>query len=104
MNWAREMSEKSLEDLLHGKNAVALLRNSQSGPNVYPGVQPEYTNWRDEQIAWQKTCVLFSQSYHMADLAVEGPDSFKLLSHLAFNSFKGFEPGRAKQFAPCNHD
>jgi len=99
------MSEKSLEDVLRGAgNVVRFLRNSQAGPNVYPGVPPEFTNWRDEQSAWQKTCVLFNQSYHMADLAVEGPDARKLLSYLAFNSFKGFEPGRAKQFAPCSHD
>src|ERR1700733_3702379 len=98
------MSEKSLEDILQGKNVVDHLRNSQTGPNVYPGVQAEYTNWRDEQTAWQQTCVLFNQSYHMADLAVEGPDVFKLLNHLAPNGFKGFVPNRAKQFAPVNHD
>lgn len=99
------MAVKSLEDLLKAKgNAVEMLRNSQAGPNVYPGVQAEYTNWRDEQHAWQKTCVLFNQSYHMADLAVEGPDAMKLLSYLAPNSFKGFTVDRAKQFAPCNHD
>lgn len=58
------MSEKSLEEILKGRNVVDYLRNSQTGPNVYPGVQAEYTNWRDEQMAWQKTCVLFNQSYH----------------------------------------
>jgi glycine cleavage system aminomethyltransferase T len=99
------MSEKSLEDLITASGSVVeMLRNSQSGPNVYPGVKPEYTNWRDEQTAWQKTAVLFNQSYHMADLAVEGPDAFKLLNHLAPNSFKGFVPNRAKQFAPVSHD
>ena len=69
-----------------------------------PGVPAEYTNWRDEQQAWQNTCVLFNQSYHMADLAVEGPDALKLLSYLSMNSFKGFEPNKAKQFAPCSPD
>jgi len=99
------VSEKSLENLIQASgNVVEMLRNSQSGPNVYPGVKPEYTNWRDEQQAWQKTAVLFNQSYHMADLAVEGPDAFKLLSYLAPNSFKGFVPNRAKQFAPVSHD
>ena len=70
------MSQKSLEDVIQAAgNPVTLLRNLQTGPNVYPGVPPEYTNWRDETQAWQKTCVLFNQSYHMADLAVEGPDA-----------------------------
>ena len=99
------MSGKNLEDLLRAAgNPVDMLRNSQTGPNVYPGVKMEYTNWRDEQTAWQKSCVLFNQSYHMADLAVEGPDAFKLLNYLAPNSFKGFVPNRAKQFAPVNYD
>jgi syringate O-demethylase len=96
------MTAKNLEDLIQAaKSPVEMLRNSQAGPNVYPGVQAEYTNWRDEQWAWQHACVLFNQSYHMADLAVEGPDAFKLLNHLGINSFKGYEPGKAKQFVPC---
>jgi syringate O-demethylase len=40
----------------------------------------------------------------MADLAVEGPDALKLLSSLAFNSFKNFAVNKAKQFVPCGPD
>ena len=99
------MSNKNLEDVIKkGGNTVDLLRNMQTGPNVYPGIAPEYTNWRDEQQAWQKTCVLFHQSYHMAELAVEGPDALKLLSHLGINSFENFTVNKAKQFVPCNYD
>lgn len=95
----------NLEELIQSVgNPVEMLRNSQVGPNVYPGVPPEFTNWRDEQEAWQKTCVLFDQSYHMVDLAVQGPDAFDLLSKLAINSFAGFAPGKAKQFVPCSYD
>jgi syringate O-demethylase len=96
---------KSLEDLLQSAgNPVTYLRNLQSGPNVYPGVPPEFTNWRDETQAWQKTCVLFNQSYHMADLALEGPDALKLLTRLGINSFAGFAVDKAKQFVPCSYD
>ena len=99
------MSVRSLEDLLGSVTSpVELLRNSQSGSNVFPGVPPEYTNWRDEQRAWQTTCVLFNQSFHMNDLAVEGPDALTLLSRLGVNSFEGFAPGRAKHFVPCTPD
>jgi syringate O-demethylase len=99
------MSQKSLEDVIQSSgNTVEMLRNMQTGPNVYPGVAPEYTNWRDEQRAWQETCVLFNQSYHMADLRLEGPDALKLLSDLGVNSFKGFAVDKAKQFVPCSHD
>ena len=93
---------KSLEDVLQAAGSpVNLLRNLQTGPNVYPGVPPEFNNWRDEVQAWQKTCVLFNQSYHMADLLVEGPDALKLLSYLGVNSVAGFTVDKAKQFVPC---
>ncbi len=96
------MSQQSLEELLGTvESPVELLRNAQVGPNVYPGVPAEFTNWRDEQKAWQETCVLYNQSYHMAELMVEGPDALALLSHLGVNSFATFEPGKAKQFVPC---
>jgi syringate O-demethylase len=100
-----KMSERSLNDLLATVSSpVELLRNSQTGPNAYPGVPAEFTNWRDEQLAWQNTCVLFDQSFHMAELAVEGPGAIELLSHLGVNSFDGFTAGRAKQFVPCTPD
>jgi syringate O-demethylase len=96
------VTDRSLEELLRASgNPVQLLRNAQVGPNVYPGVPAEFTNWRDEQLAWQNTCVLFNQSFHMAELAVEGPDALELLSRLGVNSFAGFAPGKAKQFVPC---
>jgi syringate O-demethylase len=99
------VSQRSLEDLLStAPGPVELLRNSPTGPNVYPGVPPEYTNWRDEQLAWQQTCVLFNQSFHMADLAVEGPDALRLLSRLGVNTFDGFGVDMAKQFVPCTPD
>jgi syringate O-demethylase len=99
------VSHRSLEDLLATVDSpVGLLRDSQAGPNVYPGVPAEYTNWRDEQLAWQQTCVLFNQSYHMADLAVEGPDALELLTRLGVNSFETFGVDKAKQFVPCTPD
>ena len=82
------MADRNLQELLDTvESPVDLLRNQQTGPNVYPGVPAEYTNWRDEQQAWQQTCVLFNQSYHMAELTVEGPDALTLLSSLGVNSF-----------------
>lgn len=99
------MSNQSLESLIQSVGSpVTLLRNSQAGPYVYPVVPPEFTNWRDEQRAWQETCVLYNQSYHMSDMYLKGPDAHKLLSSLGVNSFKGFEPNQAKQFVACNYD
>lgn len=99
------MQTQSLENLLEANDdTVSLLRNMHTGPNAYPGVPAEFTNWRDEQKAWQQSCVLFNQSYHMAELEVEGPDALNLLSYLAINSFANFKPGKAKQFVSCNHE
>jgi glycine cleavage system aminomethyltransferase T len=99
------MSQKSLEDLLQDVgNPVTLLRESQTGPYIYPVVPSEFSNWRDEQRAWRETCILFNQSYHMTDMYVEGPDALNVLSRLGVNSFKDFGPNKAKQFVACNHD
>jgi vanillate/3-O-methylgallate O-demethylase len=99
------MSQQSLEDLLKTVgNPVTMLRNSQIGAYVYPVVPGEFSNWRDEQRAWRETAVLFDQSHHMVNLFIEGPDSLKLLSNLAINSFAKFPVNRAKQFVPCSYD
>jgi vanillate/3-O-methylgallate O-demethylase len=99
------MSDRSLEDLLQDVgDPVELARNSQIGPYVYPMVPSEFSNWRDEQIAWRETCALFDQSHHMTDLTIEGPDVIRLLSALGVNSFATFAVGKAKQFVACNPD
>jgi vanillate/3-O-methylgallate O-demethylase len=99
------MQHKNLEELLKAVgNPVPMLRNSQIGAYVYPGVPYEFSNWRDEQRAWRETAVLFDQSHHMVEQYVEGPDALKLLSHLGTNSFANFPVDRAKQFAPCSYD
>lgn len=97
--------ERSLEDKLQAAgDPVEMARNSQIGPYVYPMVASEFSNWRDEQVAWRETCALFDQSHHMTDLTIEGPDLIKLLSALGVNSFAKFEPNKAKQFVACNSD
>jgi len=99
------MNYRNLEELLKAVgNPVAMLRNSQIGAYVYPVVPYEFSNWRDEQLAWQKTAVLYDQAHHMVEQYVEGPDALKLLSGLTINSFANFPVNRAKQFVPCSYD
>jgi vanillate/3-O-methylgallate O-demethylase len=82
------MTTTSLEQKLAAAGSAAeMARNSQIGPYVYPKVPAEFTNWREEQVAWRQTAALFDQSHHMTDLYVEGPDVIRLLSDLAVNSF-----------------
>ena len=98
------MSESLQQKLDAAGDIVGLLRNQQAGPNPYPGVPAEYSNWRNEQAAWSKSAVLFNQSYHMVELYVRGKDAFKLLEYLAINSFKNFAVNKAKQFVPVTPD
>ena len=95
---------QSLEELLQTVNPVELLRNSQEGAYVYPVVPTEFSNWKAEQVAWQKTAVLFDQSHHMANVYIKGPDALKLISYLGTNSFKNFPLNMAKQLVPCTYD
>jgi len=81
-----------------------LLWESQSPPAVVPRVVPEFTNWRDEQLAWRRTAVLYDQSHHMADLNISGPDALRLISDLAVNSVANFPVDMAKQFVAVGHD
>jgi vanillate/3-O-methylgallate O-demethylase len=97
------MSYRNLEEALQAAGGpVELARNSQIGPYVYPKVPSEFTNWRDEQVAWAETCALFDQSHHMTELYVEGPDTIKLFSDLGVNTFGNFTVNKAKQFVACN--
>jgi len=97
------MSYRSLEELLQAVGSpVELARNSQIGPYVYPKVPSEFSNWRDEQLAWHDTCALFDQSHHMTELYVEGPDVLRLFSALGVNTFQNFAVNKAKQFVACN--
>src|SRR6187200_820653 len=99
------MAHHSLEDKLAAVgSAVELARNSQIGPYVYPKVPAEFTNWRDEQVAWLETSALFDQSHHMTDLYISGPDVIRLLSDLGVNTFANFQVNKAKQFVCTNPD
>ena len=94
------MSENLQQKLDAKGDVVEFLRNQQLGPNPYPGVPAEYSNWRNEQRAWAESAVLFNQSYHMVELYVRGPDAMALLEYTAINSFKNFKVNKAKQYVP----
>jgi glycine cleavage system aminomethyltransferase T len=87
-------------------NAVDVVRNQpirafSHGLGFVPG---EFTNWREEAMAWHTSCALMNQSHHMTDLFIEGPDTVRMLEHLGVNSFAGFGDNKAKQFVAVNHD
>ena len=84
-------------------NPVELLRNAQWPPITFP-ITPEFTNWRDEQKAWRTTVALMDQSHHMTQLFMSGTDLNELLESISPNTFKNFQPGRAKQLISVNQD
>lgn len=98
------MPENLEEAIAEAGNAQTLLWESQSPPAIVPRVVAEFTNWRDEQLAWRRTAVLFDQSHHMADLNIKGPGALRLISDLAINSVKDFPVEMAKQFVAVNKD
>ncbi|GAA1688594.1 aminomethyltransferase family protein [Microbacterium sediminicola] len=84
-------------------SAVSLLRNQNWPAFTFP-VAPEFTNWRDEQRAWNTTVALMDQSHHMTQLFLGGDDLIELLSSISPNTFKTFRPGVAKQLIAVNKD
>jgi vanillate/3-O-methylgallate O-demethylase len=97
------MAYASLEEKINAVGSpVEMARNSQIGPYVYPKVAAEFSNWREEQIAWRETSALFDQSHHMTDLYIEGPDVIRLLSAVGVNTFENFQVNKAKQLVVCN--
>jgi len=97
---------KSLQQALDEvSDPIRLLRDNAARAYTFP-VQPEFTNWRNEQAAWRDSCALLDQSQHMTDLFITGPDATAMLQHLSTNTAAGYQPGRARHFvatAPSGH-
>jgi vanillate/3-O-methylgallate O-demethylase len=95
---------KTLEDRLAAHESPAkMLYESQMGRYAFP-IASEFTHWIEEMRAWRESAALMDQSFHMTDLYVSGPDTVKLLSDLAVNSFAGFGRDKAKQIVCVNHE
>lgn len=62
----------------------------------------EYTDWRDENLSWKKTCYIGDWSY-LDEFRISGPDAFRFLSEHAVNSFAKFDIGQAKHAIFCSH-
>lgn len=84
---------------------VELLRGpEQLGPYVFPGIPPEFTNWRDEQRAWKEGVALLEQSYHMSELHLRGSQVIPFLAQFAVNKFDPFPVRKAKQIVAAGPD
>ncbi|EJN06823.1 aminomethyltransferase family protein [Phyllobacterium sp. YR531] len=102
---AGEGAPKSLEALIdEAGGAVKLLRGSNLGPYVFPGIPPEFSNWRDEVQAWKDSVALLELSYHMTELHLRGRDVIPFLGQFAVNKLDPFQVKRAKQIVLAGHD
>jgi vanillate/3-O-methylgallate O-demethylase len=101
----RQMAEETLEQKINRiGNPARMLRSNPTGSYTFPVLKAEYTSWQDEQEAWNKTAVLYDQSFHMTDVYFDGPDVKRLFSDVAINSFATFGKNKAKQLVCCNED
>lgn len=98
------MTQQSLQQKIdaHG-DVFDMMYNAKGRPFGFP-LQPEFSNWQDEQRAWRDSAIFQDMSFHMCDVIFAGPDLYRLLSDLGINSFAGFGPMQAKQYVVCNYD
>lgn len=95
----------NLEEMLAAAGGpVSLLRSSSSGSHLFPGIPPEFTNWRDEQRAWKSACALLESSFHMTHSYIKGPQAKALLTRIAANKIGAFPVNRAKQLITASPD
>jgi len=95
----------SLEEKINAAGgALNMLRSSDLGSVViFPGIPPEFTNWRDEQRAWKESVVMFEQSYHMTELHLRGADVREFISEFATNKLSDLNSMRAKQLVMVDY-
>lgn len=95
----------SLETLIEqAGGAVNLLRHAPLGRFYSPGVEAEFTTWRDEQRAWMNSVALLELSYHMPELHLRGSEVVPFLKELAVNRLDPFPVLRAKQLVMAAPD
>ena len=81
-------------------NARNLVHFCTYAENPYQGgLQPcEYTGWRDEEVAWHKTCYIHTGLNPSPTYRFWGPDCTKFLKKYFANTFEdGFPVGKAKR-------
>ncbi len=108
-----ETSTRSLQDVLDSEpNFVDYLYSNRKGSVLKDAVlrqppefvSPEFTTWRDEQLAWRNGIAFYDQSFHMTTTYLRGPDALKMIEHLAVNRFDNFADDRARHIVCASPD
>lgn len=91
----------SIVDVLYANPKGSVLRDSVlRQPTQF--VAPEFTNWRDEQVAWRETVALYNQSFHMTATTVRGGDTLAFFTATGINGFTTFTQDKARHFVCCS--
>jgi vanillate/3-O-methylgallate O-demethylase len=108
-----QTSTRSLQDLLDSTpSLVDHLYSNRKGSVLKDAVlrqptqfvAPEFTSWRDEQMAWRHGLAFYDQSFHMTTTYLRGKDAQNVLSHVAVNSFETFGVDRSRHMVVCSPD
>lgn len=94
-------SVPSLVDHLYGNRKGSVLKDAVlRQPTQF--VAPEFTNWRDEQMACRTSIAFYDQSFHMTTTFLRGKDAVALMNHLCVNSFGTFGVDRSRHTVMCS--
>jgi vanillate/3-O-methylgallate O-demethylase len=94
-------SVPSLVDHLYGNRKGSVLKDAVlRQPTQF--VAPEFTNWREEQMACRKSVAFYDQSFHMTTTYIRGRDAVALMNHLCANSFATFGVDRSRHTVMCS--
>lgn len=99
------MNDQSLADTVQAAGDPIQARRQAPGV-TFPGIQlrgTAFTNWVDEQRAWEETCYVGDYSF-TEEIRVEGPDALDLFRDISVNSFEHVGYDRAKFLLQCNAD
>ncbi len=99
------MSETLQQKLDSVGNVVDFLRNQQAGPNLYPGVPAEYSNWRNEQRAWaEERRAVQPELPHGRAAACAGPVLSRCSKTSPSTASRTSQLSKAKQWVPVHPD
>jgi vanillate/3-O-methylgallate O-demethylase len=106
-------STRSLQNLLDSiPNLVDHLYDNRKGSVLKDAVlrqptqfvAPEFTNWREEQMACRTSIAFYDQSFHMTTTFIRGKDAVALMNHLTVNSYTTFGVDRSRHSVVCSPD
>lgn len=83
------MSTRSLEDAIQEVGDPIEARRTAPGV-TFPGIQlrgTSFTNWVDEQRAWEETCYVGDYSF-TEEIRIDGPDALEFFKDVSVNSLR----------------